>query len=83
MSDDRYTARADHVLDMANAALDAMKREMDGDTTTAELFSVIVTILAQFVQILVAQGVDPEALKKAVNRAFPPPMVPEPKKWMH
>ena len=72
-----HPQRPEHVMDIANAGLDGMRSVMTHETTTAELFSAGLTLMARFVHVLTANGVDERMLKESVVRAlFPGPMAP-------
>ena len=66
---------ADHVIALANAALDGMKTAMTEETTAVELLSAHLSILARLLQVLREMGVDESTLRLVVEQVLVPRMV--------
>ena len=74
---------ADHVVELANAALDGMRTVMTVETTAVELLSAQLSILARLLQVLREMGVDERTLWSAVEQVLVPRTVALLSKTVH
>lgn len=63
------TPRPDQVMKLVNAMLTAVTREAGG-TTADEVFSAVMTLMAQMMQVALAHGADPAALQRSIEKLW-------------
>lgn len=61
----------DHIVDLANGLMRGLKEVMTEQSTAAEVLSAHLLVLERFLHILLAGGVDEEALRRLLLQLLP------------